>query len=222
MSGYMIFWSQDHVKKLKKAGDNGPIQVVYGGRHTKEPSLKKIKVGDVIFPVALEKERLVVMARLQVERLENAFEYQLREVGRPCDAIIPEGTMLISDGPLTEKEGRFIAFNGGCGYLSKAIIPYGITRTIDLDTLTRKECAYHQIPITCCSEIAAVGKGSSIKARPIPEDKVSLLLFGNTKSALKGLGNGRSGKITSVSLSGFVRKMSPETFEIFESLFEDG
>ena len=54
MSGYMIFWSQDHVKKLKKAGDNGPIQVVYGGRHSKEPSLKKIKVGDVIFPVALE------------------------------------------------------------------------------------------------------------------------------------------------------------------------
>jgi hypothetical protein len=34
MSGYMIFWSQDHVKKLKKAGD-------------------------VIFPVALEKEQFV-------------------------------------------------------------------------------------------------------------------------------------------------------------------
>ena len=108
MSGYMIFWSQDHVKKLKKAGDNGPIQVVYGGRHSKEPSLKKIKVGDVIFPVALEKDQLVVMARLQVEKLENAFEYQLREVGMPCQAIIPEGTMLISDGPFTETDGRFI------------------------------------------------------------------------------------------------------------------
>ena len=221
MSGYMIFWSQDHVKKLKKAGDNGPIQVVYGGRHSKEPSLKKIKVGDVIFPVALEKDQLVVMTRLQVEKLENAFEYQLREVGMPCQAIIPEGTMLISDGPFTETDGRFIAFSDGSGYMSKIAVPDNITRTIDLDTLTRKDCAYHQLPLTCCSEIAAVGKGSSIKPRPIPEDKVPLLMFGNTPSSLKGLGNGKSGKITSVSLSGFVRKMSPETLEIFESLFAD-
>jgi hypothetical protein len=221
MSGYMVFWSQDHVKKLKAAGDNGPIKVVYGGRHSKEPSLKKIKVGDVIFPVALEKEKLVVMARLKVERLENAFEYQLREVGMPCAAVIPEGTMTISDGPFTEKDGRFIAYHDGAGYLSNTVIPEGITRTIDLDTLTRKECAYHQIPITCCSEIAAVGCGSTIEARLIPEEKVPLLLFGNTQSSLKGLGNGRSGKITSVSLSGFVRKMSPETFEIFERLFKD-
>jgi len=221
MNGYMIFWSQDHVKKLKKAGDNGPVQVIYGGRHPKEPSLKKIRVGDVLFPVALENGKLVVMARLQVEKIESAFEYQLREVGMPCAAIIPEGTMLISDGPLTERDGRFIAFRDGSGYLSKTFPPGNITRTIDLDTLTRKDCSYHQIPITCCSEIAAVGKGSSIKARPIPEEKIPLLMFGNTKSSLKGLGNGRSGKVTSVSLAGFVRKMSPETFDIFESLFKD-
>ena len=221
MNGYMVFWSQDHVKKLKAAGDNGPIKVVYGGCHSKEPSLKKIKVGDIIFPVALEKEKLVVMARLPVEKLENAFEYQLREVGMPCAAVIPEGTMTISDGPFTEKDGRFIAYHDGSGYLAKTAVPDGITRTIDLDTLTKKDCAFHQMPITCCSETAAVGNGSTIKARPIPEEKVPLLLFGNTKSSLKGLGNGKSGKITSVSLSGFVRKMSPETFEIFESLFKD-
>ena len=106
-------------------------------------------------------------------------------------------------------------------HLAKTAVPDGITRTIDLDTLTKKDCAFHQMPITCCSETAAVGNGSTIKARPIPEEKVPLLLFGNTKSSLKGLGNGKSGKITSVSLSGFVRKMSPETFEIFESLFKD-
>ena len=159
------------------------------------------------------------MARLSVEKLEDAFEYQLREIGMPCGAIIPEGTMLISDGPFTEKDGRFIAFRDGSGYLSKTPVPENISRTIDLDTLTRKDCAYHQFPITCCSEIAAVGNGSLIKARPIPEEKIPLLLFGNTPSSLKGLGGGKSGKITSVSLSGFLRKMSPETFEIFESIF---
>lgn len=221
MSGYMVFWSKDRIKALNKAGDNGPIHVIYGGRHTKEPSLKKIKVGDVLFPVSLEKDRLVVMGRLQVERLEDAFEYQLRETGLPRDAIIPIGTVLISDGTFTEKEGRFIRFHDGAGYLSKIAIPNDTTRIIDINTLPQKKCALHQIPITCCSEIAAVGTGSLIKPRPIPEEKVPLLLFGNSKSTMKGLGQGTSGKITSISLSGHVRKMSPETKEVFESLFAE-
>ena len=29
------------------------------------------------------------------------------------------------------------------------------------------------------------------------------------------------GKISSISLAGYLRKMSPETFEIFEELFDD-
>ena len=217
----MIFWSQDHVKALKKAGDNGPLRVIYGGRHTKEPSLKKIKVGDLLFPVALEKEKLVVMARLQVEKLEDAFEYQLMETGGYHGAIIPEGTLLISDGPFSEKLGRFISFHDGCGYLAQTLGPNDITRTIDLATLAQKNCAFHQLPITCCSEIAARGTGTIIKPRPIPEEKIPMLLFGNSKSSMRGLGQGTSGKITSVSLSGHVRKMSPETLEVFQSIFAD-
>lgn len=221
MGGYMTFWSSDHIKAMKKAGDEGPIQVLYGGRHTKEPSLNKIKPGDIIFPVALEKGRLVVMARLFVERIEDAFEYQLRETGGYHGAIIPEGTVILSDGPFSERDGKFAAFHDGSGYLKKIIIPQGITRTIELSELRKKDCAFHQIPITCCSEIAAVGSGSAIKARPVPEDKIPLLMFGNSKSSLKGLGRGVSGKVTSVSLSGHVRKMTPETLEIFESLFRE-
>lgn len=185
MSGYMTFWSKEHIRDMKKAGDIGPLTVIYGGRHSKEPSLKKIKVGDVIFPVSLENNKLIVMARLQVERLEDAFEYQLREIGYPCGAIIPEGTLVISDGPFTEKEGRFVEFSNGCGYMSKITIPDNITRKIDMNTLTHRECAYHKFPITCCSEIAAIGRGTTIKGRAIPDDKIPMLLFGNTKSTLK-------------------------------------
>lgn len=57
--------------------------------------------------------------------------------------------------------------------------------------------------------------------RTIPDDKIPRLLFGNTKSTLKGLGLGKNGKISSISLAGYLRKMSPETFEIFEELFDD-
>ena len=44
---------------------------------------------------------------------------------------------------------------------------------------------------------------------------------GYSKSTLKGLGLGKNGKISSISLAGCLRKMSPETFEIFEELFDD-
>lgn len=84
-----------------------------------------------------------------------------------------------------------------------------------------KDRAYHPLPITCCSGIAAGGKGSVIKARPVPDDDIPRLLFGNTKSTMKGLRTGKDGKLTSVSLAGSLRKMSPETFEIFEGLFAD-
>ena len=101
------------------------------------------------------------------------------------------------------------------------LIPDNITQKIDMNTLTHRECAYHKFPITCCSEIAAIGRGTTIKGRAIPDDKIPMLLFGNTKSTLKGLGLGKSGKISSISLAGYLRKMSPETFEIFEELFDD-
>ena len=44
MSGYMTFWSKEHIRDMKKAGDIGPLTVIYGGRHSKEPSLKKMAV----------------------------------------------------------------------------------------------------------------------------------------------------------------------------------
>ncbi|MBR0224772.1 MAG: hypothetical protein IJL92_01810 [Thermoguttaceae bacterium] len=45
MDGYTVFWAKDRVEELKKAGDAGPIRVVFGGRHLREPSLIKAKVG---------------------------------------------------------------------------------------------------------------------------------------------------------------------------------
>ena len=220
MSGYMIFWSKERIKELKKGGDKGPICVVYGGRHKQEPALGKIKVGDVIFPVSLEAGKLYVMARLSVEKLEDAFEYQLRETGMPRAAIVPEGTLTLSDGHLSEERGKFASFRGGCGYLDEITLPEGLTRTIDLDKLTEKPCKAHQIPITCCSEIAAVGTGSRIEAKQIPDEMIVKFRFGATKSSEKGLRLNKEGKLTSISMAGFVRKMSKETFEFFERMFE--
>ena len=186
MDGYTVFWAKDRVEELKKAGDAGPIRVVYGGRHLREPSLVKVKVGDVIFPVALANGKLAVMARLPVDRVEPAFEYQLREAGLVRGAIVPKGVR-----PRTNESNQAPT----CSF------------------------APHQKPITCCSESAASGNGSSIEPRIMPDEFVPRLLFGPSDDSLKSLRFDKNGKLSVVSFSGYVRRMSPETLEIFESLF---
>ena len=62
MAPYIIYWPQDWVQELKKAGDKGPIKVVLGSIPSRMPSIVSVKVGDVVFPVTLIKKKLYVMA----------------------------------------------------------------------------------------------------------------------------------------------------------------
>ena len=48
MAHFMVYWPQDRVDELKKAGDTGPIKVVFGSIHSRMPTIASIKVGDEI------------------------------------------------------------------------------------------------------------------------------------------------------------------------------
>ncbi|MDE7210522.1 MAG: hypothetical protein K2O03_03640 [Lachnospiraceae bacterium] len=102
MAGYMVYWPQDRVQELKRAKDNGPIKVVFGSVHARMPAITSVKVGDIVFPVALLKKKFCVMARLPVEHREPAYDYLVRELGNSCSAIVPEGVdwKLYYDKPL--------------------------------------------------------------------------------------------------------------------------
>lgn len=43
MPGYMVYWPQDRVKELQKAGDTGPIKVVLGSIHSRMPTISPYK-----------------------------------------------------------------------------------------------------------------------------------------------------------------------------------
>lgn len=216
MSGYMTFWSKDYVKQIEKHGDNGPIGVVYGSHHTKMPSISALKIGDIIYPVAIKDKTLCVMARLPIEKIEPAYDYLIRETGSYYSALIPEGVVVKSQGPY----GEFNRFKGGCGYTDKIELPGDIHTMVYEENLRMKPHHFHQEPITCCADIAASGdNGSSIQARMIPLERVSSFLFGKTESTQKPLRLDKNGTLTSISLSGFVRKMSDETFHYFEEMF---
>ena len=94
MAHYIVYWPQDWVQELKKAGDQGPIKVVLGSIHSRMPTIVSVKVGDVIYPVTLIKKKLYVMARLPVTHKERAFDYCMRELGTQHSALTPEGVAL--------------------------------------------------------------------------------------------------------------------------------
>ncbi|MBQ8688191.1 MAG: hypothetical protein IJ512_06540 [Ruminococcus sp.] len=98
-------------------------------------------------------------------------------------------------------------------------LPDDIQRIYHSDKLKDVPHLYHQKPRTCCAELAASGNGSEIHPRSLPIEIVKTMLFGKSKSVQKPLRFDKYDRIMTTSVSGFVRKMSDETMEIFESLF---
>lgn len=89
MSGYIVYWPKDQIKKLEQEKDAGPISVVFGSAHSRMPTIKSIKAGDTVFPVTLIDKVFYVVARLPVESIEPAYQYLIRELGNRCGALTP-------------------------------------------------------------------------------------------------------------------------------------
>lgn len=182
MNGFITYWSKDHIRDLEKNNDTGPVLVIFGGGHLREPSIASVKKGDIIYPVTIFEGNFYAMARLPVECTEPACEYLTRETGLAADKIreYPGGDISLRELP----------------------------------------CKFHQLPQTCCTELAASGRdGSTISRRLIPRECISLMRFGAAGKE-KPLKTDKNGVPSIVSLSGFVRRMDGETFKIFEKLFQ--
>lgn len=228
MAGYITFWSKDHVRNLERAGDSGPLSVIYGGPHTKMPSIVSVRPGDLLYPVSIQNGALCVMARLEVERVEPALDYLMREVGRPAGAVVPRGMALERTGRGGENllDGRELDFSRSVFALSDGTwlekgeaLPGNLIKIYTQAHYMDRPHQRHQEPQTCCAELAASGRGSSIRPRPLPPALLPELRFGPSRSREKPLKLNKDGVPAPSSLSGFVRRMSPETWARFESLF---
>ena len=213
MAGYMVCWPQDRWKEIKKAEDTGPIKVVYGSIHSRMPTIASIQVGDVVFPVTQMNKHLYVMARLPVARRERAFDYCMRELGTQHSALIPEGIVLEH-----LVNGRTTYWSWDCkSYNCREAVPEGAT-IIPLSQQVEKPHLEHQNPFNCCSQWAVWGEeGSSIQPRQLPDEVLPELRF-SPKGKEKALRFSANGSVLSSSLTA-TRRMSEETFAIFEGLF---
>ena len=221
MAGYITYWSKDHIKDLQKAGDTGPLSVILGSHHTAMPSIAGVRVGDTIYPVTIQGGTLAVMARMRVEKIEPAFDYLLRETGSPMSALIPEDT-AIEKKHVQRNSGEESSWfwMAGAEYVnSRKALPERITRVVTLEEQSDKPHKRHQEPHTCCAKLAASGRGSEIRPRLLPPERLPDLRFGPSRAKEKPLRLGKDGGPTVVSLSGFIRKMSEETQAVFEALF---
>ena len=211
MAGYMVCWPQDRWKQIKKAGDTGPIQVVYGSIHARMPTIVSIQVGDTVFPVTQMNKHLYVLARLPVTHRERAFDCIMRELGTQHGALIPEGIAL-------EQREDFIWTWDCRRFNCLEAVPEGI-QVIPKSELVEKPHLEHQNPFNCCSQWAVWGEeGSSIEPRQLPDEILPELRFGYPKSKEKPLKFSPNGSVLSSSLTA-TRRMSEETLAVFEGLF---
>ena len=216
MAGYMVCWPQDRWKEIQRAEDTGPIKVVYGSIHSRMPTIASIQVGDVVFPVTQMNKHLYVLARLPVTHRERAFDYCMRELGTRHSALIPEGIVEET----VDCGGSLYYWGWDCKrYNAREAVPEGFT-VIPLSEQVEKPHLEHQNPFNCCSQWAVWGEeGSSIAPRQLPDEVLPRLRFGPSPSKEQPLKFTPKGSVLSSSLAS-TRRMSQETWEIFEELFQ--
>jgi len=67
---YTVYWNTDRWLGALSVGHR-PLPVLFGGPHLSEPSFRRagVKVGDLIYPVAVANRRVHVVARMQVREM---------------------------------------------------------------------------------------------------------------------------------------------------------
>lgn len=66
---YIVLWTLERCRWLQRVGDDGPIEVIFGGPHTSQPSIAAVGGGDLIYPVAVVDGTLRLIAQLTVDSI---------------------------------------------------------------------------------------------------------------------------------------------------------
>lgn len=123
--------------------------------------------------------------------------------------------------PVEHREAAYDYLVRELGNQCSALVPDGIDWELYYHT-PLKPYLEHQRPFNCCSKWAVWGEGgSSIKPRPLPDELLNELRFGYPKNKEKGLRFDKNGNVITSCLC-VTRRLTLETLEIFEALFQTG
>jgi hypothetical protein len=72
---FVTLWPNSYCNYLKLEKDEGPLEVVYGGKHQAMPSIASVRVGDTMIALSVTSGSLFLMGGMTVSRIEEPFAY---------------------------------------------------------------------------------------------------------------------------------------------------
>jgi hypothetical protein len=81
---WVVLWTLERCRWLQRVGDEGPLEVIFGGPHTSMPSIEAVRVGDRIYPVSVNEGALCVIAAMKVESLISPEDFVRQKLGIVC------------------------------------------------------------------------------------------------------------------------------------------
>jgi hypothetical protein len=78
---YVVLWTVERCRWLQRIRDEGPIEVVFGGPHTSQPSIAAVRQNDVIYPVAVLDGALRLIAQLTVDTVLSPERFVRERLG---------------------------------------------------------------------------------------------------------------------------------------------
>lgn len=78
---YLLLWSQARLRWLRRCGDEGPLEVLFGGPHISMPTLARLACGDCVYVVGVAHGRLHGVARIEVSGFDDPDAFVARRFG---------------------------------------------------------------------------------------------------------------------------------------------
>ena len=139
---YIVLWSADRWKWLKRIGEAGTtLEVLYGGVHTSTPSFSRYSVmpGDRVYVVMVRDGRLHVLASMDIVKYLSIPEYLREYLNIPEDVL----RLHLWDMEKTLREARpTLGHRLPYGCIDEALVgengtPFRFDREVPLDIVER-------------------------------------------------------------------------------------
>jgi len=78
---FVVLWTLERCKWLQRVKDVGPLEVVFGGPHTSQPSVESVRPGDTIYPIAVMDGTLHLIGRVLVASLMPPSQFVRERLG---------------------------------------------------------------------------------------------------------------------------------------------
>lgn len=130
---FVVLWTQERVRWLRRVKDFGPLEVVFGGPHISMPPIDRVQPGDSLYPVAIIGGKLLLLAGMRVRaiRTPDEFVHDRFALERPAGCMWAEFFRRLKSArpdvghrvPFTCADSAAVGERGGLFQFDRAVSP---------------------------------------------------------------------------------------------------